>query len=103
MVSFALIGCFVVPVDALCNRTVSWNDYAAGSTFTTANVGGGVTMTLSPAAFSGGSDPLVDNHIVQTGYSWQCSYVCPETNHRRWSEYHIHLLCSNLQLVIFHH
>ncbi len=67
MVSFALIGCFDVPVDALCNRTVSWNDYAAGSTFTTANVGGGVTMSLSPAVFSGGSEPLDHNHIVQTG------------------------------------
>jgi hypothetical protein len=57
----------LVPVDALCNRTVNWNDYTAGSTFTTANVAGGVTMSLSPAVFSGGSDPLGDNHIVQSG------------------------------------
>ena len=96
----------LVPVDALCYRTVSWNDYAAGSTFTTVNVGGGVTMSLSLAVFSVGSDPLDDNHKVQTGPTGGIpgkALTFAQKPYRCWSEYHIHLLCSNLKLVIHHH
>jgi len=68
MVSFALIGCFVGHVHAqLCTYTADWNSFANGTQFTSATVGHGIVMSLSPPAFFGNSEAVGDNHIVELG------------------------------------
>jgi hypothetical protein len=68
MVCFALVGYFVGHVEAqlYTNSTVSWDDFAVGTMFTNTTVDD-ITISLSPAMFFGGSGPLHENHIVQTG------------------------------------